>query len=295
MRKAFYPLGVRKSNPTPRRLLASLQSCLWAVLALCLGTAWGSRTVDPLDLPKAERPILSDSAEDAGYYFNARWYSPERGSFTGRDPKLQFWTPYSYVGNTPLTLTDPSGMVSAGPMEYDRGSGGSIELGEIVQLGDIKLKRLGPDGYKEFQRIRAIANDDYLKYLLWPDAVGISVSGEFTPGGGAQFGMSAVWFPHDDENTGANLYFDVKPTLGWNFGFSAVATTADEGVLAGPVEMEYPGGYGWNAGLGLISFGQNFSSTYNSVAGGYGVGGAYKLGVSGYLGSTSVLLRSGRK
>lgn len=81
-----------------------------AVLALCLGNAWGSRTVDPLDLPKAERPILSESAEDAGYYFNARWYSPERGSFTGRDPKEQFWTPYSYVGNGPLVGTDPTGM-----------------------------------------------------------------------------------------------------------------------------------------------------------------------------------------
>jgi hypothetical protein len=67
------------------------------------------RTIDPLDLPKAERPVLSESAEDAGYYFNARWYDAERGAFTGRDPKLQFWTPYSYVGNAPLTGFDPDG------------------------------------------------------------------------------------------------------------------------------------------------------------------------------------------
>src|ERR1035437_7899561 len=87
---------------------------LWAVLVLCLGTAWGMRTVDPLDLPKAERQILSESAEDQRVFFNARWYSAERGMFTGRDPQLQFWTPYSYVGNGPLLGTDPTGGLGIG-------------------------------------------------------------------------------------------------------------------------------------------------------------------------------------
>jgi RHS repeat-associated protein len=108
--QGFLTFGRAQFNPTPRRLLASLQTCLWAVLALCLGNAWGMRTVDPLDSPKAERPVLSESAEDAGYYFNARWYDAERGAFTGRDAKLQFWSPYNYVGNMPLVGTDPSGM-----------------------------------------------------------------------------------------------------------------------------------------------------------------------------------------
>jgi hypothetical protein len=75
------------------------------------------RTIDPLDLPKAERPVLSESAEDAGYYFNARWYSPERGAFIGRDPALQFWSPYSYTGNTPLAGVDPDGRA----VIYDNG------------------------------------------------------------------------------------------------------------------------------------------------------------------------------
>lgn len=44
------------------------------------------------------------------WYFNARWYDPEMGRFTSRDPMLQFWTPYSYVGNQPLSLVDPDGL-----------------------------------------------------------------------------------------------------------------------------------------------------------------------------------------
>lgn len=43
------------------------------------------------------------------FYFNARFYDAERGSFIGRDPKLQFWTPYSYVGNRSLLGGDPTG------------------------------------------------------------------------------------------------------------------------------------------------------------------------------------------
>ena len=45
---------MRNYNPTPWQLLSSLQAVLWAVLALCVGNAFGSLTLDPLDLPKAD-------------------------------------------------------------------------------------------------------------------------------------------------------------------------------------------------------------------------------------------------
>ena len=123
---------MRKSNPTLRPLLASplaplrtgLQTVLWAVLALCLGNAWGSRTVDPLDLPKAERPILSESAEDAGYYFNARFYDGERGSFIGRDPKEQYFSPYMNCANNALACTDIDGRA------------GERRLWKLMEIGD---------------------------------------------------------------------------------------------------------------------------------------------------------------
>jgi len=47
--------------------------------------------------------------ESGEYYFAARYYNPVRGSFTGRDAKLQFWTAYGYVGNGPLILSDRNG------------------------------------------------------------------------------------------------------------------------------------------------------------------------------------------
>ena len=106
-----YPLDVREPTSTPWRLLTSLQTVLWAVLALCLGSAWGSRTPDSVGLHQVKTEILSELAEDQCFYFNARFYDAERGAFIGRDPKLQFWTPYSYVGNGPLVGVDPTGMV----------------------------------------------------------------------------------------------------------------------------------------------------------------------------------------
>jgi RHS repeat-associated protein len=51
------------------------------------------------------------------YYFRARFYDPARGRFVQRDP-IGMWTDkanlgngYTYVGNNPLTWTDPLGLV----------------------------------------------------------------------------------------------------------------------------------------------------------------------------------------
>ena len=108
--EAFYPLGVRTTKSTLGPLLTGLQTCLWAVLALCVGSAFGSFTQSPLDLPQAESLFQPKPTEGQRVYFNARFYDAERGAFIGRDPKLQFWTPYSYVGNGPLSATDPTGL-----------------------------------------------------------------------------------------------------------------------------------------------------------------------------------------
>ena len=50
-------------------------------------------------------------------YFNARYYSPAQGGFVAPDPdnagadlaNSQTWNGYAYVGNNPLSFTDPSG------------------------------------------------------------------------------------------------------------------------------------------------------------------------------------------
>jgi len=43
------------------------------------------------------------------YYYGARYYYPEAGRFLQHDPADEFWNPYSYVGNSPLSLIDPTG------------------------------------------------------------------------------------------------------------------------------------------------------------------------------------------
>jgi RHS repeat-associated protein len=53
-------------------------------------------------------------AELGVYYYRARYYDPATGRFLGEDPLgIGAGDPnfYRYVGNTPTTLTDPSGMV----------------------------------------------------------------------------------------------------------------------------------------------------------------------------------------
>jgi RHS repeat-associated protein len=66
--------------------------------------SWTQLTTELLYQGKVYEAAMGD------WYFNARWYSPERGSFTGRDAGEQFWTPYSYTGNSPLEGIDPTGM-----------------------------------------------------------------------------------------------------------------------------------------------------------------------------------------
>ena len=58
--------------------------------------AWSQSSTDLLYQGKPYEVALGE------WYFNARWYNPERGNFTGRDPKLQFWTPYTFMAGGDL-------------------------------------------------------------------------------------------------------------------------------------------------------------------------------------------------
>jgi RHS repeat-associated protein len=43
------------------------------------------------------------------FYFGARYYDAELGSFTSTDPMDEFWNAYSYCGGDPVNLWDPTG------------------------------------------------------------------------------------------------------------------------------------------------------------------------------------------
>lgn len=66
-----------------------------------------------------EQPYLYNGKEYDGmhglnlYDYSARFYDPEGVRFTSIDPHAEnyySWSPYAYVGNNPMRLTDPTGM-----------------------------------------------------------------------------------------------------------------------------------------------------------------------------------------
>lgn len=48
------------------------------------------------------------------YHTGIRFYNPLTGRFLSVDPAHQYASPYTYVGNNPVLLTDPSGLISTG-------------------------------------------------------------------------------------------------------------------------------------------------------------------------------------
>jgi RHS repeat-associated protein len=83
------------------------------------GGVLGSVQYDPWGVPTAGTPQpfgFTGELHSAGQvYLRARWYAPGQGRFVSEDP-FRGWEqhpatlhPYLYVGNTPLTVTDPSG------------------------------------------------------------------------------------------------------------------------------------------------------------------------------------------
>ena len=44
------------------------------------------------------------------YYFGARYYDPELGVWTSKDPVDQYWNTYSYCGSDPINNIDPFGL-----------------------------------------------------------------------------------------------------------------------------------------------------------------------------------------
>jgi RHS repeat-associated protein len=76
-------------------------------------TPFGKQVSKEGELDGAAKFTGKDLDEDTGlYYFNARWYDQETGRFISEDPGNDPNNPnlYVYVGNNPLTSTDPTGM-----------------------------------------------------------------------------------------------------------------------------------------------------------------------------------------
>lgn len=59
---------------------------------------------------QASLEFASACGGEGGYYYNARWYDPTLGRFITEDPARDQANWFIYVGNNPLTHTDPTGL-----------------------------------------------------------------------------------------------------------------------------------------------------------------------------------------
>ena len=79
--------------------------------------------------PSAITPLLYQGqrfdAESGTYCFRARTYYPHTGRFTAQDPMgmADGPNPYAFVGNSPLSILDPTGMFRWRADAFERGIG----------------------------------------------------------------------------------------------------------------------------------------------------------------------------
>ncbi len=126
-------------------------------------------------------------------YFNARYYSPEQGRFLSPDPgnagadpgDPQTWNGYAYVGNNPLSYTDPSGMCET-CIGAATGNPILIGIGAVIDLGLLLDGIFGGGGPSTIPPALATpsgpvlgpASDD-----IWNEQIPGQGSGSITTGG----------------------------------------------------------------------------------------------------------------
>jgi hypothetical protein len=103
-----YRLQVLRPHHAPWRLLASLQTCLWAVLVLCLGTAFGSLPHEPVDF--ASKQISIPLETHVGSVILSE--DPYEGEMEGPVSLHR----YLYANGGPVNGVDPSGRMTLGEM-----------------------------------------------------------------------------------------------------------------------------------------------------------------------------------
>ena len=96
----------------------------------CAYTAFGKVTSEQGTLDAVPMYTGKELDEDTGlYYFNARWYDSDTGRFVTEDPARDGLNWYLYVGNNPLTYTDPTGLRRDGGGGGRDGGGGGGDRG----------------------------------------------------------------------------------------------------------------------------------------------------------------------
>ncbi|MDR1706661.1 MAG: RHS repeat-associated core domain-containing protein [Prevotella sp.] len=93
------------------------------------------------------------------YDYSARYYEPAIGRFTTVDPHAEnyySWSPYAYVGNNPIRLTDPTGM----DWFVEKESGNVIFVKGIDNLANLDLDLREIYGIKDVEGYSRLGADD---------------------------------------------------------------------------------------------------------------------------------------
>jgi RHS repeat-associated protein len=98
---------------------------------------WGSAAT-PFKFTGKERDVHSSFAFD---YFGARYYDPRIGQFSSVDAAGQFASGFVYVGNNPISLTDPDGNVAPLVVGLLQIAGGALFAYGTINYGS-ELARL---------------------------------------------------------------------------------------------------------------------------------------------------------
>jgi RHS repeat-associated protein len=109
----------------------------------------------------------SVTAGIGAYCLGVRMYDPEIAMFMSCDPKSQYWSPYSYCGDNPLRLVDPSGKNSKDPQDSTQDSTqlDSLENGKKVTVSEDEEKELRKQA-REYAYLGGEMTEDQIFELL---------------------------------------------------------------------------------------------------------------------------------
>jgi len=101
------------------------------------------------------------------YCLGVRMYDPEIAMFMSCDPKSQYWSPYSYCGDNPLRLVDPSGKNSKDPQDSTQDSTqlDSLANGKKVTVSEDEEKELRKQA-REYAYLGGELTEDQIFELL---------------------------------------------------------------------------------------------------------------------------------
>ncbi len=86
-------------------------------------------------------------------YFGARYYEPELGMWISPDPLRQYNSPYTYVGNNPVNLVDPTGLAGEEDDEAE-GEAGPFGVLDIMRAVDSFIQwaaGVSPGNYNQME------------------------------------------------------------------------------------------------------------------------------------------------